>query len=297
MVYKTHVHTKIDSRLANEYVPQDGTGVQNSARFETFLQRAFTLKEAESRRYYMRLEDVDIPLTYYNVNSNFNVFKVTETDGVTPVTLTITLEEANYTASEIAAELGSALTAASSSTGYTTTYTIQYDEPRNRFEIRATFTAATGSFVETITNGSTLNEIAGVGKADTANITGFDNTLTLVNGTFVEAPFSVKLDIIQYLQIVIKNLSSNNGYLGGKIIHLGAFVPTSLASRGERIYYENAKTTNVQLNSKDTIHHLEVELLDNYGNFVDLNGRDYNFNLVLEELVDTKTADSVHNLN
>ena len=285
MVYKTHLTSKIDSRLRNN-------GEINN--FEIFLTKNFTFKDVESRRYYMRFEDVDIPLSYYNVNSNFNVLRVIETDGVTSPVVVVTLDVGNYTAAEIEQAVQLAL---NNGTNFTNVYTVTYDPTNNKFDFKVVFGTGTASTIDTIANGSTLNEIMGVGTADTAFITTNDNTLSFVNNTNVTAPFSVKLDPIQYIHIIIRNLTSNNSYIGGKPVKIGAFIPTSSSDRNGRLYYENNKRTNVQLNSKHTLNHLEVELRDNYDNLLDLNGHDYNFNLIIEELVDFKKSETVHNLN
>ena len=285
MVYKTHISSKIDSRLRHN-------GEINN--FEIYLDKNFTFKDVESRRYYMRFEDVDVPISYYNINSNFNVIRVIETDGVTPLNNIVTLDVGNYTASEIEQQIQAGLNA---NTNYTNVYTVDYDVTNDKYDFKVVFGTGTASTIDTIANLSTLNEIMGVGKTDTDFLSGEDNTLSFVNNTFVTAPFAAKLDPIQYLHIIIRNLTSNNSYIGGKVTKIGAFIPTSLADRNGRIFYENNKRTNIQLNSKHTLNHLEVELRDNYGNFLDLNGHDYNFQLVIEELVDFKKSEDIHNQN
>ena len=276
-MYKTHIKAKIDSRLRSSGTPEN---------FVTFLNDHFTFSPKRSRRYYMRLQDISLPLTFYNINSSFNTFQVIETDGITPHTITITLSEGNYTISEIITELETQLDA---NTQDANDYTLTYDTKTNKVTFNYVAGSSTSVTIDTIANGSTLNYVLGVGVPVTQTITNLDTTLVLTSTVDSEGPNVVNLNTIDYVYIQT-NLTSHNAYLEGDRTNIGAFVPP-IGQRNDVIFFENDNGARIELNSKNPLNNLRFTLTDSFRNLIDLNGQNYHFNLVIEELLDDKVTD------
>lgn len=285
MVYRTHIKAKVDSRLRSRGVPEN---------FYVSIGDSFTFSAKRSRRYYMRLQDIALPLTFYNISANYNTFKVVETDGITPHTLTITIEPGNYTITELLTQLEAALDAASIASGDSNNYTLTYDITSNKvsFEFAVGAGGSTSVEIQTIASGSTLNYVLGVGVPNTDNITNLDNTLTLLPSTEQEAPNVIKLNTVDYVYITT-NMTSHNAYLDGDRANIGAFIPP-IGQRNEVLFYENDNGARIELHSKHPINQIQFRLLDSFGNQLDLNGQNYHFNLVIEELIDEQRTGDLH---
>lgn len=277
MAYKTHYKSKFDSRIRDFGTPEN---------FQVQLADDITFSNKPSRRYYMRLEDISFPLTFYNISSNFNTLKVIETDGITPHTLTITLTPGNYTIQEIVSEIETALDLATQDAN---DYTITYNVKTNKVTFKYDGGSSTSVTIDTIANGSTLNYVLGVGVPVTPLITDLDTTLVLASGVPQVAPNSVKVNTIDYINI-ITNITSHNGYLHGQRTNIGVFL-TPKGDRNEVIRFNNDSGPRVELNSKHTLNSIRFRLEDNFGNDIDLNGHNYHFNLHIEELVNEKNTD------
>ena len=76
------------------------TGASNTLSDFTFHPPTpLKFKKREECEYYIRAENVKVPKSFYQVNSNYNTFIVEEFDGVTTAEVTVTLDEGNYNVS------------------------------------------------------------------------------------------------------------------------------------------------------------------------------------------------------
>ena len=82
-----------------------------------------------------------VPKSYYCIESGFNTFILRETDGITPLDITITIPIGTYSATQFKRDLQDLMTATSLSDGYGYTYTI-------------TFSSITAKFTYTISDNS-----------------------------------------------------------------------------------------------------------------------------------------------
>lgn len=277
--FKNHISLEVNSR---ERTRGD---IEN---FDLFLEHQLKFSQKESKSYYLRIENIQIPKSYYDIDSNFNVFQVIETDGVTPHTLTITIDVGNYTITELLTELESALDSASSSSGDSNTYTLSYDDITNKVTIRYDGGTSTSVTIDTIANGSTLNQLIGFGKEDTTTITGQDNTTVLSDGVDSTAPNCVDLHTKSYI-VLETSITSNNYYNKDRQLHVGARVPM-LVDRNEVQYFSNHEGHKTLINNKGPISTIGFRLLDEYGNQIDLCEVDWSCEVNFYELTERNKA-------
>lgn len=270
MIFKPHVSIGLDSRLRTK-------GSIES--FTSYLSHQIKFSQKPSRIYFMRLENVQMPKSYYDVNSNFNTFQVIETSGGT---VTITIDEGNYTITELLTELEAALDA---NTTDGNNYTLSYDDVSNKVTISAVFGTSTVVTIDTIANGSTLNQLLGFGKADTDKITGGDTTTVLADSTDKVAPNCVNLRT-QPAVIIETDVTSENYYNQSEQLHIGCRVPM-IVDRNEFQFFSNDNGHLTRMNSKAPLSQLSFQLKDVYGNIMDLCNVDWQCEVVIYELVDT----------
>lgn len=273
MCKKPHISLEINSRNRTK-----GT-IEN---FETYLSHQIKFSQKPSRSYFIRIENIQIPHSFYQVNSNNNVFQVIETDGVTPHTLTITIDAGNYTITELLSELEAALDAASSSSGDSNTYTLSYDSITNKVTIRYDGGTSTSVTIDTIANGSTLNELLGFGKSDTTTITGQDTTTVLSDGVDSVGTNCVDLHYTSYI-VLETTITSNNYYDENGQIHVGVRVPIT-TDRNTIQYFGNHEGHLTLQNNKGPLWSIGFHLKDEYGNTIDLNSCDWSCEFNIYEM-------------
>lgn len=270
MSYKPHISLELNSKKRTRGSIED---------FTVLLGHQITFSQKPSKSYFMRLENIQIPYSFYQVNSNNNVFKLTETDGVTPHNISITIDEGNYTITELLTELEAGLDAATQDAN---NYTLTYDDITNKITIRYDGGTSTSITIDTIANGSTLNELLGLGKPDTNTITGDDNSLVLADGVDSVAPNSVDLHYISYI-IVETSITSNNHYDEDGQLHIGARVPIT-QDRNVINFFQNHEGHLTRLNNKGVMSEIRMILKDENGNTINLNKVDWSCEVCIYEL-------------
>lgn len=273
--YKTHVSLEINSRKRSKGTIED---------FVTRLSHQIKFSQKDNKSYYMRLENILIPNSYYDVNATNNVFRVIETAG----TFNVTIAPGNYTISELLTELETGLDTGSAASGDTNTYTLVYDDITNKVDI--TFVAGGTSTIDTIANGSTLSFLLGFSKQDTATITGGDTTNVLVAGVATTAPNCVDLHTISYI-LVESSLTSQNYYDEDGQIHIGVRVPM-MADRNEIQFFANHNGHLTRINNKGPLSEIGFTLKDEFDNILDLCEVDWSCEVNFYEL--TKVENSSH---
>ena len=281
-LFKEHVSIEINSRRRSRGTIED---------FKTYLDHQITFSQKPTKSYWLRLENIQIPFSFYQL-TNFNVFQVIETDGITPHTLTITTPVGNYTITELLTELEAALDVASAGSGDTNTYTLSYDDVTNKITLRYDGGTSTSVTIDTIANGSTMNGVLGLGKADTSDITGGDTTLVLADGVDSVAPNCVDLHVVSYV-IVETDITSQNYYNKDRQLHLGARVPINV-DRNEVQYFANFDGHLSKMNNKGPLSSIQFTLKDEFGNVLDLCEVDWSCEVVISELTEPRKSANFH---
>ena len=276
--FKPHVSIEVNSRRRTR-------GSIERSVFSLSHQIKFSQSPAKS--YWVRMENVQMPFSFYQVADPFNVFRATETDagGINPLTIVCTITAGNYTITELLTELESCL---DTNTNYANSYTLSYDDVTNKVTFRYDGGTSLNVTIETIASGSTLNQLIGLGKADTDFITGGDSTLVLLDGVDSVAPNCVDLHRCSYIDIET-SVTSANHYTEDTQKHIGVRVPI-LVDRNEVQFFSNHDGHMSQINSKAAMANIEFTLIDEYGNLKDLCEADWSGDLCFYELTEPAKA-------
>ena len=96
MLNKVHAIISVDSRGKN-----DGLSASNTDFLYQLTQPINFHKRSENKQYFIRIENIKLPVAFYNVNSNYNEFSFDYGASAYNVYLT----QGNYTIDELIAEV------------------------------------------------------------------------------------------------------------------------------------------------------------------------------------------------
>ena len=266
--YKSHVTIDLNSRDRNSGTIENPT---------FFLSHQIKFSQSPTKSYYMRLENTLIPKTFYDIDSTNNTLLIIENDG-TPTTLTYTATPGNYTIIELLTDIETYLDA---NTGDANAYTLTYDDITNKVTFEVAYGTSTSVTIDTISAGSTLNDLLGFGRTSKNLI---DAQISLPDATPTEATYTVDLDTKSYI-FVKTGITSANYYNKDIQAHIGAIVPVNV-DRNEKLWFENSTGSLTLLNNKGPISKIELELLDEYENQMNLNGGEWSTKLSIYELLE-----------
>lgn len=204
----------------------------------------------------IQLDAVQIPYTYYNVNSTNNTLVINWNSSNT----TLTISPGNYTLSQ----LGTALNSAVGTINSNITCTLNSIQWTFTFS----FSAASPSTGQLILSQSTINRLIGFpSTTDTTNSSNLTST-------------SVALLLDQaFLFINIDGVGDNiiSSTNGNKYTF---YVPVSVVG-GEMLVYQTDLDQNQVLKVNQPVKYssLHVRLYDNFGNILNLNGSDWSMTI------------------
>jgi hypothetical protein len=246
------------------------------------LSHQIKFSQSPSKSYWMRMENTLIPKTFYDINSSNNVFIVLEEDGAAGYdTLSVTIEPGNYTITELLTQLEADLDA---NTNNGNSYTLLYDDILNKVSFEYVDngggTPSADVIIDTIANGSTLNDPLGWGRTDLV-----DATTTFLTTISQNAPYGVDLDTVSYI-MVDTDITSNNYYDKNQQKHIGALIPFNV-DRNDKQYHENDGGHLTLMNSKGPISSIRLRLhKEDTRDLVDLNGINWSTTIAIYELTD-----------
>ena len=235
------------------------------------LTHQIKFSQSPTKQYFMRLENILIPKSFYDIDSTNNTFIIQESSANTAV-----IPEGNYTITELLTELETQL---DTNTNDGNDFTLSYDDITNKVTI--SFVAGGTATIDSIANGSTLNDLLGFGKSSFGLD---DNQIVLADGVDSEATYAVDLDTKSYVQVET-NITSANYYDPGIQKHIGAIVPINV-DRNEKQYQENTEAHLTQLNNKGPITSVNFKLKDENDNIIDLNGVEWSCTMAIYELTE-----------
>lgn len=256
-------------------------------KFKYLLSHQIKFNQSNKKSYFFRIEDVMIPKTFYDIDSTNNVFQVLEDDGAAGTdTITVTIPEGNYTITELITLLESEL---DTNTMNSNAYTITYDDINNLVNFEYVGATSVDVTIDTIANGSTLNDPLGFSKVTTGNqsISGdltTDTAIVFVTATPQDAPYVVDLDTKSYI-ILETDITSSNFYDKDIQKHVGVIVPFNV-DRNEKQYYSNHQGHHTKMNSKGPLSTISFKLIDENDNQVDLNGVNWSANVNIYQLTE-----------
>lgn len=224
-------------------------------------------KRSKNKQYYIRIENVRVPISFYNINSTNNTFAFTTSS--TGAIAAFTVEPGNYTIDDLKDELELLM-----NTKDGNTYSITYDEQTQKITI-----ASDGVEDVSALEGSGWKQL------------GFDTT-EVINASSTPADTTTGSTIaytntMRHLKLQLPNLVSNNVYSNDKdlITHVqpvGLCIPIT-EIRNEFQFYDNHSGPLIKFSNQSMVSDIRVKLLDPDNNVVDLNDVPFGFEIVFYE--------------
>lgn len=261
---KVHAIIHVDSRGRNE-----GLSASSSDFLFQMTQPINFHKRSDNKQYFIRCENIKVPVSFYNINSNYNTLNyTTATDGAKTTTLT----PGNYTIDDIVSELETDMN--SNLTG--ATIDVTYSEFTQKISIKVI--------------GESLTSVSG----SLLDIIGFTGTTTLTGtaspGTITEGSYVAYTNTTSCLKLIISNLISNNvysntitsGHKQTNLQNVSVTIPVK-EIRNEFVFFNNHQGPMIKLPNISSIKNLNVRLVDMFNNVVDMNGLWISFDIVITE--------------
>lgn len=236
------------------------------------------LKRSQNKQYFIRIENVRIPISFYNINATNN--KMYFKHGTTSTSVEI--PQGNYTIDDLDNELQSAMNEEFGNTagvdGDAATadaYAITYNDIRQKVQIENK-------------SGVALEIETGVNNL--LKISGFTEGQTIANDASSYGTNIAYTNTMRHIKLQIPNLVSNNVYsnctvgdsIQTQVQPVGLVVPIT-EIRNEFQFYSNHQGPLIKLSNQTTISDINVKLLDPNNQLVDLNDIPFGFELVFYE--------------
>jgi len=222
-------------------------------------------KRGKDYEYYVRLENVRIPISFYNINSNFDTFGWT---GSATGVVTFNITNGNYTIDELIAEVQVQMNLLDNNT-----YTITYDEITQKVNIASTGTE----------NVSTL-------VGDGWKTLGFNRTETITGASNTDGVDIAYTNTARYLKLYVNNITSNNVYQNDKdaingikqtnLQRVSLVIPIT-ETRNEFQFYDNHDGYFIKLPNMANISELDIKITDPDGNVIDFQEVPWGFEVVI----------------
>lgn len=193
------------------------------------------------------LTNLTIPNTVYNFNSSNN--SITFTQGTTE---TVSVSVGNYSATTLVTSLNSAITAEGLD------ITVSFDEDNALF----TFT---GGSAFTIDSATMFRQL------------GLKDQLPTASGTTYTATQVCDFAGATNLYVRVRNLSMNNLDSRGKTSNIIASIVNNV-NYGDYIFYTPPEVLYFMINEQQ-LSHIDIEITDQEGNLINLNGSSFNMTL------------------
>jgi len=203
----------------------------------------------------VKIQNMIIPLSYYNINSQNNILIFDD-----PVIRVISLTPGTYTANQLAVELATRMSAAS-----TLTFNVSFNSIVSKFSI-----VGTGVFNLLFANsmGPSLPEILGFQRQVYSGL----STYTSDNVVSINRLYSQLNVCSSRLSTHNQQVISSNQFLGNLI----CTVNNSVYKPGEYLYYSADDNSNSILfsNPMSSLDVIDIRIYDIDNNLIDFNGVD-----------------------
>lgn len=203
------------------------------------------------------LTNLTIPNSIFNFTTNNNT--ITFTQGSTQA---VSVSVGNYSASTLVTALNTAITAAGLN------ITVSFDEENALF----TFTGGSAFTIDSATMSRQL---------------GLNNQLPTASGTTYTATQVCDFAGATNLYIRIRNVSMNNLDSRGKTSNIIASIVNNV-NYGDYIFYTPPEVLYFMINEQQ-LSHIDIEITDQEGNIINLNGATFNLTLSVHFVVQRET--------
>tara|TARA_R110000803_G_scaffold205151_6_gene271645 strand:- start:2024 stop:2824 length:801 start_codon:yes stop_codon:yes gene_type:complete len=263
MISKTHVILDIKSDLRT-------SGTNDNPAFHFYKNIDFKLSNV--KEYYMKIHNIQLPVSFYQINSNYNTLMIKERNaGDTIINIiTITIPEGNYTITELTSEIETLL---NTNTVQGNTYSVSQDDKTGKINISYTGGSANIDLLS-YNGGSTINPIIGGGE--------YNSLVTTVDiipaGKDLNNHYN--LNFISYVSLET-NIVSHNHLDVNSIRNVGSRIPIT-ETRGDVVNVTNNDGYLVRI-KQNSISEIQFKLIDPYKNQIELNGTPFSCQLVFYE--------------
>lgn len=201
------------------------------------------------------LTNLTIPNTIYNFSSSNNTITFTQS----ATTQVVTITSGNYSASSLVEALNTAITL---------NITVSFDEDNAVF----TFT---GTSAFTIDSATMFRQL------------GLKDQLPTASGTTYTSTHVCDFAGTTSLYIRIRNVSMNNLDSRGATTNIIASIVNNV-NYGDYIFYTPPEVLYFQINEQQ-LSHIDIEITDQEGNIIDLNGSSFNLTLSVHFVIQRET--------
>ena len=256
---KVHAVIQVENRGRNE-----NTSISETDFIYQLTQPINFFKRSRDKQYFARIENVRIPISFYNINSNYDTFGWT---GSATGVVSFDVTNGNYTIDELIAEVQIQMNLLD-----TNTYTITYDEITQKVNIAS----------DGVENVSVL-------VGDGWQTLGFNLTETITGASNTDGVGVAYTNTTRHLRLYVDNINSNNVYANTEGVNkqtniqkVAITIPVT-ETRNEFQFYQNDSGYQIKLPNIPTINELRVKLLDANNQTVDLHGVPFGFDVVFRE--------------
>jgi hypothetical protein len=204
------------------------------------------------------LTNLTIPNSIFNFTTNNNTITFTQSSSTQAVSVSV----GNYSASTLVTVLNTAITAAGLN------ITVSFDEENALF----TFTGGSAFTIDSATMSRQL---------------GLNNQLPTASGTTYTATQVCDFAGATNLYIRIRNVSMNNLDSRGKTSNIIASIVNNV-NYGDYIFYTPPEVLYFMINEQQ-LSHIDIEITDQEGNIINLNGATFNLTLSVHFVVQRET--------
>jgi hypothetical protein len=267
MTYRVHSVIIVEDKGRNETTSLSRTNFQYQ-----LTQPVKFYKRGRQYEYFCRIENVRIPISFYNINSNYDTYGWT---GSTTGAVSFNITHGNYTIDELITEVQVQMNTLDANT-----YTITYDEITQKVNIAS----------DGVENVSSLT-------GDGWQTLGFDLTETITGASNTDGNSIAYTNTTRHLRLHVDNLVSNNVYANDddtidgikqtNLQRISLTIPIT-QTRNEFQFYDNHHGYFIKLPNMACISSLNVRLTDANNNSVDLNKVPWGFNCVIYKLKKAK---------
>lgn len=261
-ILKNHVTVQVNS---DEGDPVKSTNQQTDFNYEPKNTIKFSSKGTQ-RQYFVRAENILIPNSYYNILAGVNdILEVTETSPNT--SYTVVLDEGNYDINSFITEFKEEINLLSART-----FDVIFNQSQGKLIFSYTGATASVSFDFT---GSNIFSVLGLTE-------GVNHSFTVASPLLAQK--TTILRRTKFLNIHIsKGFSLNNHYKKTGRSNVITRVPI-ISDPFTDNFFPNDNSNNIfQINPVSDITNFRIELKDERGVLVDLNGETWQFDLVFYE--------------
>lgn len=238
-------------------------------------------EESDLLKSYISISNAQLPVSYYTINDTNNYFLIKRNAGAFE---SIIIPFGNYNSDSLITTIKALWLATTSGTG-------------NPIDI--TISAYTGKLSFSFTTPTTITiqipaTYPSTGLKNYTNlILGFINTTIYTSATLITAPYPLNLLGVKRLSIKSQKLSvANYSSITNGYTDTVATIPSDVPPYDMISYYATSETQKSMI-KENNIDLIDIQIVDEYNNFIDFNNQDWTITFILTNERITKPKDLI----